>query len=288
MCKPLGIANGDAAHWGPLQELVDAFPTINGLDITDDSAYDPANPYANRDPRLNAFVVVNETQYCGRTQYSYFDLGTIDPSFPKEEADRYKSWEAKGEFQDAAGSAHNSLTSYLCRKVIKEDLPKDGYSYGWGSETPFIEIRLGEVYLNYAEALNEQGDINGACEQLKIIRQRAGILNPEVPAKTEPIKMNFANSSRMNAISNFVSSKKILGFTQMENCDDSLGWSEVLRYENIFKPAEQFGYHSFGCLQKASFSEQLDMLRKHGPTNAIQLTKHLMFRRKDVFYAYTA
>jgi hypothetical protein len=85
-CKPLSIANGDAAHWGPLQEFVDAFPTINGLSIVDDPMYDPSNPYTNRDPRLHAFVCVNESQYAGRTQYNYWSLGNVDPSFPKNEA----------------------------------------------------------------------------------------------------------------------------------------------------------------------------------------------------------
>ncbi len=263
MCKPLGIANGDAAHWGPLQELVDAFPTINGLDIADDSTYDPTNPYANRDPRLNAFVVVNETQYCGRTQYSYFDLGTIDPSFPKEEADRYKSWEAKGEFQDAAGSAHNSLTSYLCRKVIKEDLPKDGYSYGWGSETPFIEIRLGEVYLNYAEALNEQGNINGACEQLKIIRQRAGILNPEVPAKNKASKealRKFIQNERY--IELCFEQKRYWDLRRWKIATNHLGgqkFSGMKIYLNLLNNSDIISSEQY---KKASFTEQLDMLRK--------------------------
>ena len=38
----------------PTQNLVDAFPMANGYPINDvHSAYDPANPYANRDPRLS-------------------------------------------------------------------------------------------------------------------------------------------------------------------------------------------------------------------------------------------
>lgn len=181
--KPRSIANGDAGHWGAIQELVDAFPTINGLSIQDDPQFDPAQPYENRDPRLNAFVVVNNSFYCGRPQYSYWGIKDVHSSFPASEAKRFDTLDNGGEFQDGSSVAHNSITGYLCRKIIQEDLPKNGYSYGWGSTTPFVEIRLGEVILNYAEALNETGDIEEACKQVKTIRERAGLLNADVPAK---------------------------------------------------------------------------------------------------------
>lgn len=42
----------------PTQNLVDAFPMKNGYPITDSkSNYDPLNPYANRDPRLNLYII---------------------------------------------------------------------------------------------------------------------------------------------------------------------------------------------------------------------------------------
>jgi starch-binding outer membrane protein, SusD/RagB family len=48
----------------PTQNFVDAFPMLNGYPITDPlSGYDPANPYANRDPRLNMIVVYNGGRY---------------------------------------------------------------------------------------------------------------------------------------------------------------------------------------------------------------------------------
>jgi len=47
-------------HVNPTQNLVDAFPMVNGLPITDpNSGYDANKPYANRDPRLNMYIVVN-------------------------------------------------------------------------------------------------------------------------------------------------------------------------------------------------------------------------------------
>src|SRR5690606_1589701 len=44
----------------PTQHLVDAFPMLNGFPIKDASGgYNAADPYANRDPRLKLFVLVN-------------------------------------------------------------------------------------------------------------------------------------------------------------------------------------------------------------------------------------
>ena len=36
--------------------LVDSYETINGLPIDKDPSYDPRNPYANRDPRLEQTI----------------------------------------------------------------------------------------------------------------------------------------------------------------------------------------------------------------------------------------
>ena len=44
----------------PTQNLVDAFPALHGYPITDPlSLYNPANPYANRDPRPALYIVYN-------------------------------------------------------------------------------------------------------------------------------------------------------------------------------------------------------------------------------------
>ena len=48
----------------PTQNLVDAFPDAAGYPITDSHAtYDLQNPYANRDPRLALYIVVNGSKW---------------------------------------------------------------------------------------------------------------------------------------------------------------------------------------------------------------------------------
>src|SRR5690606_31192352 len=52
----------------PTQNLVDAFPAANGYPITNaGSDYDPANPYADRDPRLKLYIAYNGNTFSGKT-----------------------------------------------------------------------------------------------------------------------------------------------------------------------------------------------------------------------------
>lgn len=262
-CKPLSIANGDAAHWCPIQELVDAFPTKNGLNINDDLTYDPQNPYDSRDPRLNAFIVVNNSVYCGREQFTYVSLGSVDPSWPEKEANRYKPVDTGGEHLDAAGAAHNSSTGYLNRKLVQEDLPKDVYGGDKGSETPYIDIRLGEVYLNYAEALNEIGDLDGACEQLKVIRTRAGILYPEVPVKDHISKdalRKFIQNERY--IELCFENKRYWDLRRWKIAVEHLNGKKFTGVKLTLNLSENQDIINSDAYKKAKFNDQLTMLRK--------------------------
>ncbi len=165
--SPLSTAHGDAGFSYPVQELVDAFPMLNGKDIHEaDSGYDPQNPYANRDPRLEATIVTNGSTYLGRTQYTYSG------------------------HPDGVGSPYATITGYYCRKAIDETI--NDYSYEYGDDTPFIYIRYGDVLLMYAEAKNEasgpSSDIYAVLEEL---RSRAGLSDPTVPASAKSDKTSL-------------------------------------------------------------------------------------------------
>ena len=66
------------------------------------------------------------------------------------------------------------ISGYALKKLVHPDSEGDSYSkivtYAW----PII--RLSELYLNYAEAVNEySGPSSDAYNALNIVRQRAGI-----------------------------------------------------------------------------------------------------------------
>ncbi len=65
-----------------------------------------------------------------------------------------------------------------------------------GPDHDWIELRLGDVILLYAEALNENGDASGALRELNKIRTRAGLSNSTSSTQSE-IRTAIANERRL-------------------------------------------------------------------------------------------
>lgn len=141
----------------PLQEFVDAFEMKNGKAIGEPgSGYDPANPYANRDPRFDATLIVNGSTFGFQGLPVYMYVGAPI---------------------DGINKPYATITGYLMRKGTYES-NKDYYG-DTGSDQNWIELRFAEVLLNYAEALNEALGTpdQRVYDAIERIRERAG-LNP--------------------------------------------------------------------------------------------------------------
>lgn len=145
------------ANFSPLQELVDSYLTINGVEITDPtSGYDEDNPYVNRDPRLEATII-----YDGHS-WTNFDGSqtTIDTSLGAE-PNGYNY------------SSNTTQTGYYVAKYF--DINARNQT---NSGLDLILIRYAEVLLNYAEAKNELGTFTEQDWNMTIkpIRERAGLI----------------------------------------------------------------------------------------------------------------
>jgi hypothetical protein len=164
----------------PTQNLVDAFPMLNGYPITDvASGYNPTNPYANRDPRLQQSIIVNGS--------------TAGPT------NTVINTAADGGTNDGLNKAETSTrTGYYLRKLLRQDVSVNPASI---NSQPHIKprIRYTEIYLIYAEAANEAWGPTGtgthsysAYDVIKAIRQRAGIGLGNNDAYLESIKNDQA------------------------------------------------------------------------------------------------
>lgn len=148
----------------PTQNFVDAFPMQNGFPATQANGYDPTNPYLNRDPRLDKYVVVNQSSFGGGNINTGIG-GGIDrlDSIPQ----------------------FSTTTGYYLKKLLRPDVRLNND----GSSVPQIHyavyLRYTELALIHAEAANEIGgpdlQINGisARDVIAAIRQRAGISQPD-------------------------------------------------------------------------------------------------------------
>jgi hypothetical protein len=152
----------------PSQNLVDAYEVKvdNNTAIPFDwnNPVHAANPYSsNRDPRLQLNVIVNNSNYKSRN---------------------VELWTGG---KDGKGKDLASKTGYYLKKYVDENL---NLLTGTTSIHSWSIIRLADVYLWYAEALNEYNpsnpDINNYVNR---IRQRNGISMPAVPAGLSQAQM---------------------------------------------------------------------------------------------------
>lgn len=148
----------------PTQNFVDAFPCINGYPITDPrSVYNPADPYANRDPRLALYVIYNGS----KIKNNVIKTGV-------------------GGQIDAKDSIETSTrTGYYLRKMLRDDVNLNPVSATVKNHYD-THMRYTELFLIYAEAANEAWGPDGtgshsysARNVIAAIRKRAGINQPD-------------------------------------------------------------------------------------------------------------
>lgn len=160
--------------WGglnPTQSLVDAFEDINGAPITSEaSVYDPTNPFANRDPRLEVNVL-----HDGETMY-----GVTIKVAPLSSSGNT----GIGQHGDA------TATGYYQQKWLDPSI--DPQSTGWDMGKDWVVIRYAEVLLTYAEAKNELSPLDpSAFDAVNQVRRRVGM--PDLQ-NTDPTKPTYCGT----------------------------------------------------------------------------------------------
>ena len=192
----------------PTQNFVDRYETAYGepLVTEEDKAaaiaaghYNPQNPYADRDPRLNLTIVHDGSANAaatGKVINIYYD--PAKKSYPVTKLSGVNvtfgiDWGSKDN-----GTQGYSSTGYYCKKYW------DGKFGTKGTSHYHIDpiVRVAELYLNYAEAVNEAYGPNGtaggldltAVQAINIIRNRVG--QPDVLEKYTADKNSFRERIR--------------------------------------------------------------------------------------------
>jgi hypothetical protein len=146
---------GGYSQLSPLQELVDSYLMKDGKTITETgTSYNPATPYANRDPRLAATIVYNGNSYPMLDGSS----ATITTT-PGANPDGFEY------------SSNCSATGYYLKKYWDND-----YRATLQSGLNMILIRYADVLLMHAEAYAETNGLTSTVwnKTIKLLRERAG------------------------------------------------------------------------------------------------------------------
>lgn len=168
--------DGARGRTNPTQDLVDAFNMkTSGKPINDPtSGYVDQNPYADRDPRMDLFVMRNGANFKSKPVETFVGGKDNNP-----------------------GNINSTKTGYYVRKFLSESA-----FWGVGSAVnvrrPWVLFRYSEILLNYAEALNEaQGPVQDVYTYINMVRARATM--PGIPAglSKEQMRDRIQNERRV-------------------------------------------------------------------------------------------
>lgn len=152
-CGFSGKANS-VGRTNPTQNLVDSYETINGLPIDQDPTYNPQNPYANRDPRLEQTILHHGSIWGDALQE---EQRAVDISFPDGK-----------DYQALHGG---TLTGYYTKKFLNNMSFKSPSTYLHACPI----FRYAEILLNAAEAINEASGPANAYAYVNQVRGRVGM-----------------------------------------------------------------------------------------------------------------
>lgn len=141
----------------PTQDMVDAYPCIDGKSIQESELYDPEHPFENRDPRLGFSILWPGAAYPAIQGGQEYTLVFNNKNM---------------------GDGSHTRTGYSMRKYLN---PEDFGINEYG-QTNFIYIRYAEMLLTYAEAHNELvGPDQSVYDAVNAVRQRPSVELPKLP-----------------------------------------------------------------------------------------------------------
>lgn len=158
--RPDSETDGPSGSNQPTWNLVQAYGMSDGLPITHGSSgYNSTMFWQNRDPRFVASIAYNGGPW------------------PLSGKANRKQWSHTGVPDEASGTI---VTGFYLKKFTNNTLTPAQSVYnsnsGGGSGMDWIEMRFAEVVLNLAECANETNRLSEAKDNVRRIRQRAGVV----------------------------------------------------------------------------------------------------------------
>jgi len=171
---PKGDGFDGAGAVAPTQNFVDLFEMSNGKLIGESgSGYDPNNPYLNRDPRFYKTIIYNGSVWQGITVETFLSPDLTSNGKHRKILAEYTS------------------TGYYVRKYLPEEVKTKTTVQAYHN---WIYFRLAEMYLNYAEAMNEvAGPTAEVYAALNEVRGRSGVVDMPAGLSKEQMRLRIMN-----------------------------------------------------------------------------------------------
>lgn len=167
---PVGMENGNSGNC-PTQTLIDAYEMqATGLAWDEPgSGYDPTDPYVGRDPRLSMTIAVNGDEW------------------PDTNPNPLETYQGGRNGLPLAGA---TPTGYYLKKYLDKTIDISTSTGSGSTRHNWVTYRLGEFYLNYAEAVfNYLGSADAtdatftmsAVDAVNVVRSRSDVNMPGFP-----------------------------------------------------------------------------------------------------------
>ncbi len=155
--RPTSEGGGYVAFYTPTTKMLEAYPMRDGkpLGTSSEYPYDAIMYWQNRDPRFEATYATN---------------GSVYPLSGSTTRKQYTYNNAINESNGNAVYVKRFTTPALAAGAVPYVNGVGGGGMDW------IELRFAEVMLNYADCLNETGNITLAKDMVRQIRMRAGVV----------------------------------------------------------------------------------------------------------------
>jgi len=155
--RPSSEGGSYNSFYTPTTKMLDAYPMRDGKPRGLSAAYpyDAVMFWQNRDPRFEATFATNGSVY------------------PLSGSTTRKQWTYNTAVNESNGNAvyvKRFTTPALTSGAVRYSNNLGGSGMDW------IDLRFAEVMLNYADCLNETGNIAGAKDLVRQIRVRAGVI----------------------------------------------------------------------------------------------------------------
>jgi hypothetical protein len=165
----------------PPLKMAELFYTSNGVPIDEDNTWDYANRFVLRTVAATDSGMQEGYQTIGlhfnREKRFYADMA-FDGSKWFMKNGNYNVQSKLEQYTGKKQSRLYSITGYYTKKVVNWNLVYSATNVTVESY-PWPVMRLGDLYLLCAEALNETGDQAGALSYINPIRARAGLASVE-------------------------------------------------------------------------------------------------------------
>ncbi|SMG08532.1 RagB/SusD family nutrient uptake outer membrane protein [Arenibacter troitsensis] len=197
------------SYYNAPMRIAEMFYSENGVPIDEDNSYDFSNRFKvsvadeahqhyvrpgfetanlnmNREPRFYASLGFDGGTWFGHGQQSDDNELIVEAK--------------KGQRTGKTDANRWGVSGYWPKKLVYYENVQRGTSYGYSNRAyPFPVVRLADLYLLYAEALNESGKSSEAIPWIDLVRDRAGlngVVESWTAASTNPNKPNTQDGLR--------------------------------------------------------------------------------------------